>query len=182
MSPQHNNKNVCFFISLSYPPSLSLQLTSHMHVFMFPDDDVGGGSKNRPRMILLWLPIPWSTMKEKDNTFMTESGTDFHNSSGQRWQRTRLVEKKKTLAHRPPWISDPNVVPNGLWIQKRGGVRSRNTRECKTYIRLPGACDGPEEKEKIRWSVCYQSCFGVFLSVVAYWHVQNLVLLVLMWR
>lgn len=140
------------------------------------------GSKNRPVMTLLWLPIHWSTMKKKDNIFEMESGPDFHNSSGQRWQKTSLVEKKKTLAHRPPRISDPKAVQNHLWIQKRGRVRSGNRKECKANIGLPGMCDGPEEKEKIGWDICYQIWFGFYLRSPKGWPVSNLVLLLLLWR
>lgn len=108
-----------------------------------PDDDASGGrgKKKRPGMILLWR----STMKEKNNKFITESGSDFHNSSG---QRSRWLEKKKTLAHRPRWISDLNVVSKGLWMQKRGGVRSRKTWDCKRYIRLQGTCDGRRKRKQ----------------------------------
>lgn len=117
-----------------------------------------GKKKKRPGMILLWR----STMKEKYYKVMTESGSDFHNSSG---QRRRWLEKKKTLAHRPLWISDLNVVSKGLWMQKRRGVRSRNTRDCKRYIRLQSTCDR-RRKRKQDETFATRSGLEVFFSVV----------------
>lgn len=109
-----------------------------------PDDDASGGreKKKRPGMILLWR----STMKEKNNKFITESGSDFHNSSGQR--RRWLEENACTPSTVNIWSECG--VKRPLNAEERRGAFKKKKETVKSTLGCRVHVTGGERENKMR--------------------------------